>query len=233
MEGTQAGQDAASQEPAEEEPGSVTAEPIGKVRRRLSRRQVLTYGATAMAGIAVGGVSDARIQLWMREAEVPPPAARRELLNDASGLNPTPVRGITFAGGVDRGDGGTDPPAAAADRERPRTRPRGLRRPPLDGRPEPVAGRLGPGHAPDDFGHRRRRGPDHARRGRRHLADDHPGPQRGRIFASGNAVQRRLHGWRLIERELPWLACQQPADRLDGTEPAGADGLRQDHDLQP
>src|SRR5215207_4403333 len=98
MEGRPAEEDAAGREPADEEPGPVTTEPTGKARRRLSRRQVLTYGATAMAGIAVGGVGDARLQLWMREADVPPPAAPRELLNDASGLNPTPVRGITFAG---------------------------------------------------------------------------------------------------------------------------------------
>jgi FAD/FMN-containing dehydrogenase len=98
MEATQAGEDAAHQEPADEEPGSVTAEPTGKVRRRLSRRQVLSHGATAVGALAVGGVGDARIQLWMREADVPLPAAPRELLNDASGLNPTPVRGITFAG---------------------------------------------------------------------------------------------------------------------------------------
>lgn len=92
------GEDAAGQEPANEEPGSVTAEPDGKVRRLFSRRQVLGHGATAVGALAVGAVGDARIQRWMREADVPLPAAPRELLNDASGLNPTPVRGVTFAG---------------------------------------------------------------------------------------------------------------------------------------
>jgi FAD/FMN-containing dehydrogenase len=97
VEGTQAGEDAAHQESAAEEPDPVSAEPTSKVRRRLSRRQVFGYGATAVGAVAVGGVADARIEHWMREAEVPPPAAPRQLLNDASGLNPTPVRGISFA----------------------------------------------------------------------------------------------------------------------------------------
>jgi FAD/FMN-containing dehydrogenase len=98
MEGAQPGEDSALQERAVEEPGSGTLEPDGKVRHRLTRRQVFSHGATAVGALAVGGVGDARIQGWMREAEVPPPAAPRELLNDASGLNPTPVRGISFAG---------------------------------------------------------------------------------------------------------------------------------------
>jgi FAD/FMN-containing dehydrogenase len=59
---------------------------------------VFGYSATAVGALAVGGVGDERLQLWLREAEVPPPGPPRELLNDASGLNPTPVRGISFAG---------------------------------------------------------------------------------------------------------------------------------------
>jgi len=95
MEGPQAG-DAAGQEPAVEDPGSGTAETTG-ARRRLTRRQVLTHSATAVAALAVGAFGEARIQRWMREAEVPPAAAPWELLNDASGLDATPVRGVTFA----------------------------------------------------------------------------------------------------------------------------------------
>jgi FAD/FMN-containing dehydrogenase len=98
MEGTPAGGDSVHQEPAGEQPGSVTAEPTGGVRRRLSRRQVLSHGATMVGALVGGGVGGAWVQRWMSEAEVPPPAAPRALLNDASGLNPTPVRGITYAG---------------------------------------------------------------------------------------------------------------------------------------
>jgi FAD/FMN-containing dehydrogenase len=110
MEGTQPGGDPAHQESTAEEPGSVTAdepgsvtperipEQPGRTRRRISRRQVLGHGATALGAIAVGSVGEARIQRWTREAQVPPPTPPRDLLNDASGLNPTPVRGVTFAG---------------------------------------------------------------------------------------------------------------------------------------
>jgi len=98
MEGLQAAGEAAGQESAGEDPGPGAAETTGGVRRRFSRRQVLSHGATAVGAFAVGAMGEARIQRWMREAEVPPPAAPRELLNDASGLNATPVRGITFAG---------------------------------------------------------------------------------------------------------------------------------------
>jgi FAD/FMN-containing dehydrogenase len=98
MEGTQAQQGAAHQQPGGGEPGSVVPEPVGKGRRRLSRRQVFGYSAAAVGAVAVGGVGDERIQLWLSEAEVPPPPPPRQLLNDASGLNPTPVRGISFAG---------------------------------------------------------------------------------------------------------------------------------------
>lgn len=89
--------EAAGKEPAGEDPGLETAERTGGARRRLSRRQVLTHGATAVGALAVGAAGEARIQRWMREAEVPPPAAPSALLNDASGLDATPVRGVTFA----------------------------------------------------------------------------------------------------------------------------------------
>src|SRR5262245_32579170 len=98
MEGPQAAGEAAGQESAGEDPGSEPAETTGSVGRRFSRRQVLSHGATAVGAFAVGALGEARVQRWMREADVPPPAAPRDLLNDASGLNATPVRGVTFAG---------------------------------------------------------------------------------------------------------------------------------------
>ncbi|MET7551645.1 FAD-binding oxidoreductase [Streptomyces sp. NPDC005500] len=65
--------------------------------RRPSRRQVLSYGGTAAAALAVGGTGEAALQRFTDQGRMPPAAPSRTLLNDASGLNPTRVRGITFA----------------------------------------------------------------------------------------------------------------------------------------
>lgn len=65
--------------------------------RRPSRRQVLSYSGTAAAALAVGGTGGAALQRFADQGELPPAAPSRTLLNDASGLNPTRVRGITFA----------------------------------------------------------------------------------------------------------------------------------------
>jgi FAD/FMN-containing dehydrogenase len=64
----------------------------------VSRRQVLTYGATTVGALAVGGFAGAAVQRGIDDAQVPPSDAPQALLDDASRLNPTPVRGVIFAG---------------------------------------------------------------------------------------------------------------------------------------
>jgi FAD/FMN-containing dehydrogenase len=64
----------------------------------VSRRQVLTYGATAAGALAVGGFVGAAVQREIDDAQIPPTVPPQTLLDDASRLNPTPVRGVIFAG---------------------------------------------------------------------------------------------------------------------------------------
>ncbi len=65
---------------------------------RVSRRQILTYGATAAGALTVGGFVGAAVQREIYDAQIPPTVAPQALLDDASRLNPTPVRGVIFAG---------------------------------------------------------------------------------------------------------------------------------------
>jgi FAD/FMN-containing dehydrogenase len=64
----------------------------------MTRRQVLTYGAATSGALVVGGVLGAAVQREIDVARIPPTVAPEALLNDASRLNPTPVRGVIFAG---------------------------------------------------------------------------------------------------------------------------------------
>jgi len=79
------------------------AEPDPEPRRRRawlpSRRQVLTHGVAVAGALVVGGIGGAKFER-LRQAAVPPPVLpSRVLLDDASELDATVVRGITFAGG--------------------------------------------------------------------------------------------------------------------------------------
>jgi len=65
--------------------------------RGSTRRRVLVTGATALGAAALGGVGGAWMQRLADAAKLPPEAPPRTLLDDASGLNPTPVRGLAFA----------------------------------------------------------------------------------------------------------------------------------------
>ena len=65
---------------------------------RVSRRKFLAYGATATGALAVGGVVGAAVQREIYDAQIPPTITPQALLDDASRLNPTPVRGVIFAG---------------------------------------------------------------------------------------------------------------------------------------
>lgn len=66
-------------------------------RRGSTRRRVLATGAVTLGAAALGGIGGAWLQRLSDAAGLPPPAPPRTLLDDASGLNPTPVRGVTFA----------------------------------------------------------------------------------------------------------------------------------------
>jgi FAD/FMN-containing dehydrogenase len=80
--------------------GEAAAEPLdaGARRRAPSRRQVLSHGAVAAGALVVGGYVGTRVERVRRGAVPPAAAPSRVLLDDASGLDPTSVRGITFAG---------------------------------------------------------------------------------------------------------------------------------------
>jgi FAD/FMN-containing dehydrogenase len=68
----------------------------------VSRRQVLTVGATAAGALAVGGFVGAAVQRGIDDAQIPPTVPPQALLDDASRLNPTAVRGVIFAGSSTR-----------------------------------------------------------------------------------------------------------------------------------
>ncbi len=63
----------------------------------LSRRQLITHGGTAAGALAVGGVGTGAVRQWAEKAQLPPPAPPPGVIDDASALNPTPVRGVLFA----------------------------------------------------------------------------------------------------------------------------------------
>ncbi|HEX2772086.1 MAG TPA: hypothetical protein VHN18_06605, partial [Micromonosporaceae bacterium] len=53
-------------------------------RPGVSRRHVLTYGATTVGALAVGGFGGAAVQRRIDDAQVPPTVAPQALLDDAS-----------------------------------------------------------------------------------------------------------------------------------------------------
>jgi FAD/FMN-containing dehydrogenase len=65
---------------------------------RVPRRRFLAYGATATGALAVGALVGAAVQREIDDAQIPPTITPQALLDDASRLNPTPVRGVIFAG---------------------------------------------------------------------------------------------------------------------------------------
>ncbi|WP_343718221.1 FAD-binding oxidoreductase [Inquilinus sp.] len=75
-------------------------------RKGSTRRRMLATGAVTLGAAALGGVGGAWLQRLSDAASLPPPLPSRTLLDDASGLNPTPVRGVAFTE--------ADPDAAAA-----------------------------------------------------------------------------------------------------------------------
>ena len=112
---------AAQDEPADE---SMAAEE--RSARRVSRRRLLAYGATATGALAVGGLVGAAVQREIHDAQIPETIMPQVMLDDASTLNPTPVRGVIFAGStptstrkllsplLTRIADGQDPPVAAS-----------------------------------------------------------------------------------------------------------------------
>lgn len=64
---------------------------------RPTRRQLLTHGATALGALALGSAGTLAIGDWAAEGEIPPAPAPGALLDDASRINPTAVRGMLFA----------------------------------------------------------------------------------------------------------------------------------------
>jgi len=91
----------AEPEQAEAEQAEPVDEPVAadkRSARRVSRRRFLAYGATATGALAVGGFVGAAVQREIYDAQIPPTITPQALLDDASRLNPTPVRGVIFAG---------------------------------------------------------------------------------------------------------------------------------------
>jgi FAD/FMN-containing dehydrogenase len=117
-------------EAAKVETADVEAEPVppeaDKAVPGVSRRQILAYGATATGALAVGGLLGAAVQREIDEAQIPPTITPEVLLDDSSRLDPTPVRGVIFAGSsptstqtvvsplLRRIAAGQDPPVAVA-----------------------------------------------------------------------------------------------------------------------
>jgi FAD/FMN-containing dehydrogenase len=86
---------------AEAEQAETADEPVVAGKQsppRVSRRQFLAYGATATGALAVGGFVGAAVQREIYDAQIPPTITPQALLDDASRLNPTAVRGVIFAG---------------------------------------------------------------------------------------------------------------------------------------
>lgn len=74
--------------------------------RGLSRRRLFVHGSTAAGALALGSGGTLKTTRWAEEAQIPTQAAPRALLNDASGLNATSVRGVVFAESSARSTGG-------------------------------------------------------------------------------------------------------------------------------
>src|SRR5262245_58847791 len=87
---------AAGDEPAGDPPAGDLSAVAVKRRPGVSRRQVLAFGATTAGALTVGGIVGAAVQRGVEAARIPPTVAPEALLNDASRLNPTPVRGVIF-----------------------------------------------------------------------------------------------------------------------------------------
>jgi FAD/FMN-containing dehydrogenase len=88
-------------EPDHPEAAADEAEPGPQPRQRRawlpSRRQVLSHGVAVAGALVVGEIAGARFER-LRQAAVPPPVPpSRVLLDDASELDATVVRGVTFA----------------------------------------------------------------------------------------------------------------------------------------
>jgi FAD/FMN-containing dehydrogenase len=82
----------------EAEPGPVSRPEPPRGRAWLpSRRQFLSHGVAVTGALVVGSVAGTKIER-VRQAAIPPPVpSSRVLLDDASELQATQVRGITFA----------------------------------------------------------------------------------------------------------------------------------------
>lgn len=66
-------------------------------RFRMTRRQVLTHGATAAGALALGSAATLAVADWAAEGTIPTAPPPGALLDDASRMNPTPVRGVLYA----------------------------------------------------------------------------------------------------------------------------------------
>jgi FAD/FMN-containing dehydrogenase len=76
-----------------------TEQPTGQpATQPWPRRRILYYGATATAGLAAGAYIGAAGQRWLARGDVPHSLTPLGVLDDASRLNPTPVRGVLYAG---------------------------------------------------------------------------------------------------------------------------------------
>jgi FAD/FMN-containing dehydrogenase len=85
----------ASTDSAPEQAASDTKPPA---KTPWPRRRILYYGATATAGLAIGAYAGAAAQRWLGQGDIPPALTPHGVLDDASRLNPTPVRGVVYAG---------------------------------------------------------------------------------------------------------------------------------------
>ncbi|WP_146605702.1 FAD-binding oxidoreductase [Micromonospora craterilacus] len=66
-------------------------------RFKMSRRQVLTHGVTAAGALVTGSAATVAVSRWAGQGEIPAASPSGALLDDASRLNPTAVRGVLFA----------------------------------------------------------------------------------------------------------------------------------------
>lgn len=85
-------------QPDDDPPTPADADAVQPATRRWPRRRILYYGATATAGLAVGTYAGAAGQRWLDQGNVPASLTPHGVLDDASRLNPTPVRGVVYAG---------------------------------------------------------------------------------------------------------------------------------------
>ncbi|MDM4722196.1 FAD-binding oxidoreductase [Micromonospora sp. WMMA1363] len=64
---------------------------------RPTWRQVLTHGAAAAGLLALGSLVTRAVANWVAEGAIPPPVPPGPVLDDASRINPTRVRGVLYA----------------------------------------------------------------------------------------------------------------------------------------